>query len=130
MLLARVSVTRLGDIYDPVMCAAKKGSAEFFVKEDDSYRVSFTNLNPGVVTVEMRINLTSKMYVTNDATTNCSSLYGVCNLKHLLPDTNYVVILSSSHNVKQHKFNYLRFFFVILYRIIKLIITCLMWLTT
>ncbi|RWR82961.1 zf-C3HC4_3 domain-containing protein [Cinnamomum micranthum f. kanehirae] len=68
------------------------GEAEYTVEEDDSYYIGVVNLYHQSIVVEMKLDLSSKIYDTTRAKSQCSTAEGCCMLKLPFPNTQYVVL--------------------------------------
>ncbi|KAG6624547.1 E3 ubiquitin-protein ligase APD2-like isoform X1 [Carya illinoinensis] len=66
--------------------------AEYSIEEDDKYYLGIINTNPRSIIINMRVNVSAKIYDTSKAKSMCSTLTGSCRINLLFPDTQYVVL--------------------------------------
>ena len=75
-----------------ILLCPDNGEAEYTVEEDDSYYIGVVNLYHQSIVVEMKLDLSSKIYDTTRAKSQCSTAEGCCMLKLPFPNTQYVVL--------------------------------------
>lgn len=73
------------------------GEAEYTVEEDDSYYLGVVNLNPQSIVLTMKVELSSKLYDTSKAKSQCSAKTGFCRLKLLFPTTQYLLVTTPNN---------------------------------
>lgn len=75
-----------------------RGEAEYKVEEEDSYFIGTVNLNNKGIAMGMKVELSSKIYDTTKAKSQCSANQGFCRLKLLFPNTQYVLLATPTPN--------------------------------
>lgn len=69
-----------------------RGEVNYTVEEDDNYYIGAVNLNSRTVKATMTVDISSMVYDTSKAETQCSTKNGLCSLKLLFPKTRYAVL--------------------------------------
>ncbi|KAF3777514.1 hypothetical protein EJ110_NYTH40585 [Nymphaea thermarum] len=69
-----------------------RGEVNYTVEEDDNYYIGAVNVNSRTVKATMTVDISSMVYNTSKAETQCSTKNGLCSLKILFPKTRYAVI--------------------------------------
>lgn len=75
--------------------------AEYSIEEDDKYYLGIINTSPRSIIINMRVNVSAKIYDTSKAKNMCSTLTGSCRINLVFPDIQYV-ILATPDNVRPH----------------------------
>lgn len=81
----------------PMNVAEGNGEVEYTVEEEDSYYIGVVNLNQRGVVMAMKVDLSSKMYDTAKAKSQCSATQGSCRLNLLFPNNQYVVLATPNN---------------------------------
>ncbi|KAF5188526.1 RING/U-box superfamily protein [Thalictrum thalictroides] len=71
--------------------------AEYLINEDDTYCISVENKNPRVICMTMNVDVSSTMYDTTKANSKCPMVNGLCQLKLLFPNTQYILLTTPNN---------------------------------
>ncbi|OVA04099.1 hypothetical protein BVC80_8091g6 [Macleaya cordata] len=71
--------------------------AEYLISEDDNHYICILNMNPRNIIMGIDVNVSSTMYDTSKAKSNCSTINGFCQLNLLFPKQHFIILATPNN---------------------------------